>query len=61
MIDKGADMSELQAHHFITPEQWTWLLYTVAVKPANNLSLQEMNQLIEIEMLTSDFLQNFGS
>ena len=22
---KGADMSELQAHHCMTPDQWTWL------------------------------------
>jgi len=22
---KGPDMGELQAHHCITPEQWTWL------------------------------------
>jgi len=28
---KGADMSELQAHHCITPEQWTWLLCSVSV------------------------------
>jgi len=23
--DKGAVMSGLQAHHCMTPEQWTWL------------------------------------
>jgi len=33
----------------------------VSVLPANKLSLQESNQLIEIELLTSRFLENFGS
>jgi len=28
---KGADMSELQAHHCMTSEQWTWLLCSVSV------------------------------
>jgi len=25
----GVDMSELQAHHYITPEHWSWLLCSV--------------------------------
>jgi len=55
---KWADMSELQAHHCMTPEQWTW---SVKVIPANKLSLQELNQLIRITLMTSDFLEMFGS
>jgi len=58
---KGADMSELQAHHCMTPEQWTWLLRSVSVVPANKLPLQEMNELIGIELLTSSFLENLNS
>jgi len=57
---KGADMSELQAHHCMTPEQWAWLSCSVSVKKVNKLSLQEINQLFGIELLTSGFLQNFG-
>ena len=39
---KGADMSELQAHHCMTPEQWTRVRFmcSVSVTPANKLSLQ---------------------
>jgi len=40
---------------------WTWLLWSVSVLSANKLSLQEVNQLIEIELLTSCFLENIGS
>jgi len=58
---KGADMSELQAYHCKTPEQWTWLLRSVSVIPANKLSLQEINQLIGIELLTSNFIESFSS
>jgi len=32
---KGADVSEPQAHHCMTPEQWTWLLCGVSVIAAN--------------------------
>jgi len=53
---KGADMSELQAQHCLTPEQRTWLLRSVSAVPANKLLLQEINQLIGIELLTSNFL-----
>jgi len=60
-VGKGANMSELQAHHCRTPEQWTWLLCSVSVIPANKPSLQELNQLIGIKLLTSNFLENFGS
>ena len=42
---KGADVSELQAPHCMTPEQWTWLLCRVGVVPVNKLLLQE-NQSI---------------
>jgi len=40
---------------------WTWLLCGVSVLPENKLPLQELNQLIEIELLTSCFLENFSS
>jgi len=53
---KAADMSELQAHHCITPEQYTWLFCSASVIPANKPLLQELNQLIGIELLTSRFL-----
>jgi len=56
---KGADMSELQAQHCMTPEQRTWLLGSVSVLPANKLLLQEINQLIGIELLTSQFSIKF--
>ena len=52
---KGADMSESQDHHYMTPEQWTWLLCSVSVILTNKLSLQELNQLIEIKLLSADF------
>jgi len=58
---EGVDMSELQAHHCITPEQWSWLLCSVSAIPVNKVLLQELNWLIGIEMLTSDFLTFFGS
>jgi len=32
---KGKDMSELQAHHCMTPEHLTWLLCSVNVISAN--------------------------
>jgi len=54
-------MSEVQARHCMTPEQWTWFLCNVRVIPTNKLLLQEMNQLIRIEQLTSSFLEKFGS
>jgi len=33
---KVAHMIEFQAHHHITPEQWTWLLWSVSFIPAIN-------------------------
>jgi len=53
---KGVDMSELHAQHCMTPVQWIWRLRSVSVVPANKLLLQEINQLIGIELLTSNFL-----
>jgi len=58
---KGADLSELQAQHCVTPEQWSWILCRVSVVPANKLLSQEINQLIGIELLTSYFLESFSS
>jgi len=57
----GVDMNELQDHYCITPRQWCWFLCSVSAIPVNKLLLQELNQLIEIKMLTSDFLNTFGS
>ena len=54
---KGADVSELQAQHCMTTEQWTWLLCNVSVIPANILSLQELNEIIGIKLLTLRFLE----
>jgi len=59
--DEGVDMNELQDHYCITPTQWCWFLCSVSAIPVNKLLLQELNQLIEIKMLTSDFLNIFGS
>ena len=42
----------LQAHYCMTPRPQTWFLCSVSVLQANKLSLQELNQLIEIELLT---------
>jgi len=53
-------MSELQAHHCMTPEQRSWLLCSVSVIPANKPSLEEINKLIGIELLISSFLENSG-
>ena len=58
---KRADMCEQQAHHCMAPEQWTWLLCSVSVIPANKLSLEELHQLIGIELLIFGFLEIFGS
>jgi len=54
--EKGATMSELQAHDCMTSEQISWLVCSVSFIPANKASLQELHQLIEINLLTSDFL-----
>ena len=54
-------MSELQARHCMTPEQWTCLLCSVSVIAVNKLSLQEINQLIRIELLKLGFLENLDS
>jgi len=40
---KGSDMIELQAHHCMTLQLWTWLLCSVSFIPAKKLSLQESN------------------
>ena len=57
----GVEMSELQTHHCTTPGQWSWLLCSVSAIPVNKTLLQELNRLIGIEMLTSDFPTLFGS
>jgi len=43
----------------MTPEQLTWLLCSVSVIPENILSVKELNQSIEIKLLTSGFLEIF--
>jgi len=57
---RGTDVSELQAPYCMTPVPWTWLLCSEIVLVANELSLQELNQ-IETEQLTLRFLENFVS
>jgi len=52
-------MRERQCQHCMTPEQRTWLLCSVI--PANKLSLQQVNELIGIKLLTSSFMEIFGS
>jgi len=37
---KGAGIGQLQPHHCMTPEQWTWLLCKASATPANKLALQ---------------------
>ena len=44
-LSKAADTNALQSHHFMTPEQWSWLLCSSAIS-ANKLSLQQLNKLI---------------
>jgi len=58
---KGADMSELQAHQCMTPEQWSWLRCSVSVIPAKNVIGRIKSIIIGIELLTWNFLENFGS
>ena len=58
---EGVEMSELQAHHCITPEQWSLLLCSVSAIPVNKVLLQELNRLIGIKMPASDFLKSFVS
>jgi len=54
-------MSKLQARECMTADQLTWLLCSVDVIPANKLSLQGLNKLIGIKLLTSGFPEIFGS
>ena len=60
-LQKRMDMIELQTHHCMGPDYWTWLLCSVTVIPANKLPMQELNQSFGIKLLTSDFLNIFGS
>jgi len=46
---KWVDMSELQVHHSMIPEQWTWLLCSVSFIPATKLPLQQLTQVIGIQ------------
>jgi len=43
------------------PEQLTLLLCSVSVITTSKLSLQELSQIIKIKLLTSSFLEIFGS
>jgi len=36
-------MVELQTHHCISPEQWSWLLCSVSATPVNKVLLHELN------------------
>ena len=51
--DKGADMSELQAHHCITPAQWTWLLW----RPARSSLEQPKANKVKIFLPRSNFMK----
>jgi len=55
---KGGDMSELQPHHYMTLQLWTWLLCSVSFIQARKLSLQDSNQLIGIKIRMSGFSRN---
>jgi len=54
-------MSEPLTHQCITPEYLSWLFCSVSAIPANKVLLQESNQLIGINMLSSDFLKSLNS
>jgi len=55
-------MSKVQAHHSMTPQQLT-LLPTVQCEShtGQNCNCKTLNQLIVIKLLTSAFLEMFGS
>jgi len=67
---EGVEMTELQTHHCITPEQWSWLLCSVRATPVNNVLpvLQELNwsesrcwlQIFEHFMVLSPNFQGWG-
>jgi len=40
---EGVEMSKLQAHQCITPEQRRWRLCSVNATPVNKVLLQELN------------------
>jgi len=54
---KGVDMSEIQALHCMTPEQWTWILCSVSDILASKLSFQELSKSIGIKLLPWIFLE----
>jgi len=60
---KEKDMSELQTHHYMTPEHLTWLLCSVSVISANTsyTARIRLNRLIGTKVLTSGFLEIFCS
>jgi len=51
----------IQAHHYMKRKHGAWLLCSISVIPENKLSLQELNLLIGIKLLTLSFLETFGS
>jgi len=53
-----ADMSELQARNCVTPQQRTRLLRSGSVISENKTVIARINS---IKLLTSGFLENFGS
>jgi len=52
-----AKMSKLQDHHFMIPEQRTYLMWNVSCRQKNCYC---KNYLIEIKLLFSDFSNVFG-
>jgi len=57
MLKKLSPVTSQQAHCDMIPEQWIWLLCSATAIPKNKLSLQYLNQLIGIKLLTSGFLE----
>ena len=51
-----ADMSELQAQNCMTPQLWTWLLRSVRSENKTVIA-----RIKSIKLLTSGFLEIFGS
>ena len=53
-----ADMSELRAQNYTTPQQWTRPLCSVSVISGNKTAIARIKS---INLLTSGFLEIFGS
>jgi len=56
---KGVEMSELQAHHCITPEQWSWLLCSVRAIPVNKMLIVRIKSINRNQDADFRFSRNF--